>query len=74
VRPARLIALSILLLAAAGCGDSAVGGTGAAVRTPAATTSADMKNPGDAALQSSPAGRERIARAVARGVLAFPAR
>jgi N-acetylmuramoyl-L-alanine amidase len=31
----------------------------------------NMKNPGDAALQSSPAGRQRIAAAVAAGILAF---
>jgi N-acetylmuramoyl-L-alanine amidase len=34
----------------------------------------NMRNAGDAALQSSPAGRERIARAVAAGVLDFLAR
>jgi N-acetylmuramoyl-L-alanine amidase len=31
----------------------------------------NMRNAGDAALQSSPAGRQRIARAVAAGILAF---
>jgi N-acetylmuramoyl-L-alanine amidase len=31
----------------------------------------NMKNPGDAALESSPAGRERIAAAVAAGILTF---
>ena len=31
----------------------------------------NMKNPGDAALQSSPAGRQRIAAAVAAGILDF---
>jgi len=31
----------------------------------------NMKNPGDAALQSSPAGRQRIAAAIAAGILAF---
>jgi N-acetylmuramoyl-L-alanine amidase len=31
----------------------------------------NMRNSGDAALQSSPAGRERIARAVAAGILAY---
>jgi N-acetylmuramoyl-L-alanine amidase len=31
----------------------------------------NMKNPGDAALQSSPAGRQQIAAAIAAGILAF---
>lgn len=31
----------------------------------------NMRNPGDAALQSSPAGRRRIAAAIAAGILAF---
>jgi N-acetylmuramoyl-L-alanine amidase len=31
----------------------------------------NMKNPGDAAMQSSPAGRQRMAAAVAAGILAF---
>jgi N-acetylmuramoyl-L-alanine amidase len=34
----------------------------------------NMKNAGDSALQSSPSGRERIARAIAAGILAFLAR